>query len=177
MFGERALLPSSGRRDPDSAIIHGPHVISTASGRRVDSDLTLICVGIGTCNTQMLHCDYLTAAGQVKVRKTLQVHSHDHIFSLGDVADTGAQKSILPIYAQAKIVAANVVAMITGHALKTYTPSPEKTLSITLTPNEAIGQIPYLPAFLADFLFSLIKARHLILELVYPSYRQKLSWF
>lgn len=56
------------------------------------------------------------ANGFLRIRKTLQLHdpAYDHIFAVGDIADTGLHKAARPGGAQAKAVAKNVLSMIEG---------------------------------------------------------------
>jgi NADH dehydrogenase FAD-containing subunit len=63
--------------------------------------------------------------GFIRVEPTLQLPGYHHIFSVGDIADTGAHKAARPGAAQAAVLAKNVLALIEGR---------EPADRITITP-------------------------------------------
>lgn len=64
----------------------------------------------------------------VKVKPTLQIVDSEfpHVFSIGDVADTGAHKAARPAIAQAQIVLRNIQKLMKDEKaeLDTYKPDP-----------------------------------------------------
>jgi NADH dehydrogenase FAD-containing subunit len=154
----------------------GKHVVQTNSGLEIASDLTFICIGSGTPNSEIcstLADGVLTDSGFVKVNEFLQLETEGlgHIFryliltSLGDVADTEASKSVLPTYKrslcniESYVVARNIIAAIDKKPLTTFKGSPDVILSIVLSPYDAIGQVPYVPGIIADLAIIVAKSR------------------
>lgn len=97
IFNERILLD---REQNNNIVWVSDHYIKTESGKEIHSNLTFLCLGIGSPNTHMLHSEILNKKKEVKVKSTLQVDcaGYEHVFALGDVAATGSSKCILPIY-------------------------------------------------------------------------------
>jgi apoptosis-inducing factor 2 len=136
LLGERVKLDElqTAKR---TAVVEGDHVVHTASGKALEANLTFLCLGIGKPNTEYLPTEMLNEKGQVKVKSTLQAdhEAYGHVFSLGDVAATGATPWILPIYSQSKVVASNIHAMFQSinPVLNTYTSSPDTIVALTLS--------------------------------------------
>lgn len=82
--------------------------------------------------------------GHITVQPSLQIHSivnkFDHIFALGDVADTGGPKMARAGHFQAKVVCNNILDLIRGRNTRaTYEPQVEIEGVIKLT----LGKVGY----------------------------------
>ena len=62
--------------------------------------------------------------GYIRIRPTMQFkdQNYPHMFAVGDIADTGAQKAARPGAAQAAVVAKNILALVEGR-------NPEETFA------------------------------------------------
>ncbi|KAK0201243.1 FAD/NAD-P-binding domain-containing protein [Desarmillaria ectypa] len=104
--------------------------ITLADGRDVKTDLVIPCTG----STVPLSDPLLSLSPSsvdpetkyVKVKPTLQIvdSKFPHVFSIGDVADTGAHKAARPAIAQAQIVLRNIQRLMRDEKaeLDTYKP-------------------------------------------------------
>jgi NADH dehydrogenase FAD-containing subunit len=72
--------------------------------------------------------------GFVRVRPTLQLQDKGfpHIFAVGDIADTGAQKAARPGSVQAGVVARNIQALIEGRRVEEEYAPPPAAIHLTL---------------------------------------------
>jgi NADH dehydrogenase FAD-containing subunit len=119
-----------------------PVEIQTESGERVSADLWYRCFGV------TVHTDYLRGAlaaarddaGYVRVDAHLRVAREERVFALGDIA-AGDRDMAGIATAQAKVVVANVTAMITGGELTSYERHPT-VIAIPLGPEGGAGQLP-----------------------------------
>jgi NADH dehydrogenase FAD-containing subunit len=141
--------------------IEGNHTVRTAKGVEIKSDLTLFCVSRPRPNSQFLEAfdsSLVDENGFIIVKPTLQLgpKRFSHIFSLGDVAKTGAPKMALVLEEQARIVAKNITLMITsrGSSLVKYKAPEDKSMVISLGRWDAITaySIPLLDPIIHLFL-------------------------
>jgi apoptosis-inducing factor 2 len=127
--GTRAVVPPSGF--PTSV---DDFQLELKDGRRISANLVIPATG-QTPNNQFLRDLEPTpgsailnpANGFIRVLPTLQFQDpkYPNFFAAGDIADSGAHKAARPGVGQARVVADNVVAMISGQA---------PTEHITITP-------------------------------------------
>jgi NADH dehydrogenase FAD-containing subunit len=134
----------------------GQHQVVTKSGITFHSDLTINATGKLIPNTRFLPAELLNDAGFVNVSSTLQFEHPDykHCFALGDVADTASAKVYHLIPNQVSVVVANVKSFMLGMELKKHLvpePNPQLIL-VPLGRNDAFGNIPMVPFFLADWI-------------------------
>ncbi|KAJ3121185.1 hypothetical protein HK098_003911 [Nowakowskiella sp. JEL0407] len=120
---EKVDIAALGLDKEGQALYEGEKTIQTSKGEII-SDLQVVAVGgykpiSGPIKTLG---DVLDSRGFVKVKATLQLESesHSHIFSLGDVAATGATKMGMSIMGQSPVVSDNIIALITKKPLKLY---------------------------------------------------------
>lgn len=76
-------------------------------------------------------------------------------------------------YIEASIVADNIHALENGGLLKKYVNTPDSMIAMTLSSRDAIGQIPYVPSFIADRIISFLKSSNFMLWKIFGTYGQK----
>jgi apoptosis-inducing factor 2 len=161
---------------PGCAHIEGEHVVNTNSGKKLKSDLTFLCTGSGAPNSGFLSPELLTEKKEVKVLDTLQVDNaeYHHVFSLGDVAATGATKWTMPIRAQGKVVADNIHLLVTKSTkpLQKFVVTPDSIVAVTISSKAAVAQIPYVPYVMSDFMIKSMKCKDLLLSMIVPQFGQ-----
>ncbi|KAJ6575311.1 FAD/NAD(P)-binding domain-containing protein [Mycena capillaripes] len=106
----------------------GPVSLKTRKGHVIDADLVVATRGPRP-NTEFvaksLGADVLDERNQIKVRPTLQLLDHPDIFAVGDAINTVEQKQVMKAIAHSAIVAANIIAYLSGGTLKPYKGSTE----------------------------------------------------
>jgi NADH dehydrogenase FAD-containing subunit len=97
----------------------GSSVVTTFNGAQFSCDFSMNAVPNMTPNTKFMPPEILDKAFYVKVKPTLQVDHFNwlHVFSLGDVAATGAPKQVLPIDDMAEVITKNISYLITRNSL------------------------------------------------------------
>lgn len=165
VLSERVVTP-----DPNEGVVYETHTLTTKKGTTFESDLTFFCVGNGVPNSQIattLSPTIVNGRKEIKVKSTLQLsdESFPHIFSLGDVAATGAPKMQVVLDAQIGVVSANLVSSITGGTkLKEYAYSESALMFVSLGKKDAIGIMPWAPGFMTDAMAKMFKSKHLFLD-------------
>ncbi|KAJ3130278.1 Apoptosis-inducing factor 2 [Nowakowskiella sp. JEL0407] len=144
---EKVNLSALGLDKEGQALYEGEKTIKTSKGDVV-SDLQVVAVGAYKPLSAPLKTlgDVLDSRGYVKVKATLQLESerYAHIFSLGDVAATGAPKMAIGIMGQTPIVSDNLIASITKKTLKLYDPNAGmKGIMVTLGKSDGIGYLHF----------------------------------
>ncbi|EST08196.1 Pyridine nucleotide-disulfide oxidoreductase, NAD-binding domain protein [Kalmanozyma brasiliensis GHG001] len=102
-------------------------------GSKLEADLVLMCTG-QTPRSELL-ASYaptaITKNGFISVQPTLQIQSphptvlHKRIFALGDIADSGAAKTVRSAIGQIQTVKNNILALIQGaQKLEHFNPGP-----------------------------------------------------
>nr|KAJ3418385.1 Apoptosis-inducing factor 2 [Polyrhizophydium stewartii] len=152
--------------DP-SGIRRGSHTVATEGGKTFESDLTIFAVGFGRPNSDLIATlpgdSHTDGKGFIRVKPTLQIASDEYpnIFSLGNVAATGAALTSLNASKQAEIVTGNIIALLRGKPLENFTIPKQNLIIVTLGPQTAFGEIPMVPNFMADFIGRTMKSPHL----------------
>ena len=165
-------------KDDNKSVWEGQHTVKTESGKSISSDYTLFCWGRGKPNAgfvSSLGADLLNEKGEVKIKKTHQLDHSDfgHIFAMGDVAATQAPKTFMCAMGQIEAVAKNIQASLSGKALIEHTASAPPMMAVVLNSNTAVGQVPWMPGFVADYLVKSFKAKHLLLNRMKGEYNSK----
>lgn len=164
ILNDRAILLPEQETQP---YICGSHVIETEKGLEIESDLTIYCIGKAQPNSRFLQSTLphlLDRHGFIKVKMTLQVDDADlgHIYSLGDVAATGAAKMTKSVMEQAPIVAQNIQTQIQDFKsgkkseLKLFKPPKDDMIAIPLGKGLGIVQVGFLPLWLQYLLAPLL---------------------
>lgn len=126
------VLVNERPKAPEAQARPGPASLTFLSGSTEQFDLVIPCTG-QVPNSSALsysHPDAISpSTGYILVRPTLQllvskINSHaDHIFALGDVADHGGAHMARATWAQAHVVADNMMALIEGkQKVRAYEP-------------------------------------------------------
>ncbi|KAI9356293.1 hypothetical protein DFJ73DRAFT_623213 [Zopfochytrium polystomum] len=132
-LGSRVKIPEGGFPDFTPGKFYN---VELANGETVETDLTMLCTGQTprTSFLKSLSPASLDDSGFIRVRPTLQVASADaaappavldRIYAVGDVADSGAMKTVRSGMAHVPVVVANILAQIEHEAANcTFTPGP-----------------------------------------------------
>ncbi|GAA6006716.1 hypothetical protein JCM11491_003154 [Sporobolomyces phaffii] len=127
VLGSRAEIPAGGFK-------HGggePSTVRTLDGRSVEADCIIQSTG-QTPNSQLVSSfapSAIASNGFVSVDRTLAVSPRSkveadeldgRVFAIGDIADTGAQKAARPAMAHARVLAQNVVKLVTGESRSSF---------------------------------------------------------
>ncbi|KAL0487000.1 apoptosis-inducing factor-like protein [Acrasis kona] len=126
ILNDRVIIPPGGFSGQDST------TVTTKNGDQINADFVLLCGGQTPLSETLLQLapDCVDAESkEIKVEPTLQIANcqYNHIFAIGDVADTGAQKLAAYSCNQGDIVIQNILALIDSKEsdLKTYIPDSD----------------------------------------------------
>lgn len=106
----------------DRVLRHEGRAFVSEQGRRLHSDIAFLCTGIEP-NFSFLDDGLkqaLNEQGYIKVNEYLQVSGFQNIFAAGDITNTAVEKTAQNAEKQASVVAANIHALETEKALRTY---------------------------------------------------------
>ncbi|KAH7886107.1 hypothetical protein F5I97DRAFT_1809211 [Phlebopus sp. FC_14] len=142
--------------------------VTTRSGRNIETaDLVISTRGPkpNTAFIASLGQDTLNGQGYVKVKPTLQLLNHPHIFAAGDIIEWAEQKQAAKTRGHAAVVVENVLSVLGDKsATKEYKGSPE----IIIVTNGRDGGMAYIPFFggftLGDWFARLVKSRTLMIS-------------
>lgn len=94
----------------------------TDKGTEIEADLVLLCAGKKESNS-VYPSEWLSEAGQIKVRPTLQLEKHENIYAIGDINDVDENKQAAFCPLQAGKCASNIAHQIKAKGkLEKYTP-------------------------------------------------------
>ena len=139
--------------------------ITTAAREELTADVWYRCFGVA------IHTEYLRGAlaeardggGYVHVDEHLQVVGQDRVFALGDIADADRNMAGMA-GAQAKVVADNIRALITGEGeLAVYQQFPP-VIAVPLGPEGGAGQLPGHDGIAGPETIAEIKGRAMLLD-------------
>ncbi|KAF8579871.1 FAD/NAD-P-binding domain-containing protein [Ramaria rubella] len=113
VLGDRAVIPQEV-----FPVNQGSFEVELQSGRVVLADFAIISIGQTPQSSLItsLSPSSITHKGFISVRPTLQLDdkTNPNVFAIGDIGDTGANKAARPGMAQAKLVARNIIHLISG---------------------------------------------------------------
>jgi NADH dehydrogenase FAD-containing subunit len=121
------------------------HYRDTTNGDIAKPDLVLSAIGT-LPNSEFMRTNLSAALddrGYVKVNEQLQVEGFEHIYALGDVADTGSFKLGYIAGMQAEFVAKNIAAQRKNRPLKAYKPMTKLMALIPTGPKTGLVQLPF----------------------------------
>ncbi|CAK9000974.1 Apoptosis-inducing factor homolog A [Durusdinium trenchii] len=108
-LGRRVALDKA--RDSAETVVPGKQTLVLDNGDQLETDLLFVCIGT-TPNNSMYPPAWLAPdSGLLRVRHTMQLQDHDHIFAVGDIADVAPEKMFRYGVVQADIVVANIVTL------------------------------------------------------------------
>ncbi|KAJ6504426.1 FAD/NAD(P)-binding domain-containing protein [Mycena vulgaris] len=147
----------------------GSVTLKTRKGTVIEADFVIATRGprprtefIG----KSLGADTLDERNQIKVKPTLQLLEHPDIFALGDAINTVEQKQVMKASAHAAIVAANVVAYLSGGSLKPYKGSSEMIL-VTNGKGGGRGYMSFMGGItLGDWFVRMVKSKTLMVPMI-----------
>ncbi|ETS61384.1 hypothetical protein PaG_04411 [Moesziomyces aphidis] len=127
-LGSRVVVPSSGFPSFSQGQTFD---VELQNGDKVKADLVLMCTG-QTPRSELLASyapDAITSDGFINVQPTMQVSTTAplarRMFALGDVANSGASKTVRAASGQIDVIKSNILALIQGNTqLQTFTPGP-----------------------------------------------------
>ena len=117
--------------------------ITTEAGEELTADVWYRCFGV-SIRTEYLRgalAEARDAGGYVRVDEHLQVVGQDRVFALGDIADADRNTAGMA-GAQAKIVADNIRALITGEGEQAVYEQFPPVIAVPLGPEGGAGQLP-----------------------------------
>jgi NADH dehydrogenase FAD-containing subunit len=132
--------------------------VNLTNGQQVDTDFVILATGQKPNNELMDSLPNSNPEGLInplngflRIKKTMQLQddAYSNIFAVGDIADTGVHKAARPGAAQAKVVATNIVSMISDGAPEAHFEKSPRAIHLSLglkrnvifrNPDEANGQ-------------------------------------
>jgi apoptosis-inducing factor 2 len=144
-LGAELLLGSPLRAEPPTAAGElGTFTVATQAGTEVTADIWFRCYGVTPAS------DYLAGGlaaarrpdGFIEVTPELLVTGQERVFALGDVSAADQNKGAGAAGRQARVVAGNIRALITGDGeLARYQPPPTGII-VPIGPGGGAGQRP-----------------------------------
>ncbi len=139
--------------------------ITTESGEELTADVWYRCFGVS------IRTEYLRGAlaeardggGYVRVDEHLQVVGQDRVFALGDIADADRNTAGMA-GAQAKIVAGNIRALITGEGEQAVYEKFPPVIAVPLGPEGGAGQLPGHDGIAGPEIIAEIKGRTMMVD-------------
>lgn len=149
----RAKVPEKGFPNDGSQF-----TVDLTNGEQVETDFVILATGqkpnnelVDTLPTTDPEGLVNQANGFLRIRKSLQLQdaAYDNIFAVGDIADTGVHKAARPGAAQAKVVATNILSMLSGGNPEAQFEKSPRAIHLSLglkrnvifrNPDEANGQ-------------------------------------
>lgn len=136
---QRGIAVLCGRR----AAAVEPASVLLEDGERLPADLVIWATGAEGHPFLRSSGFAVDRGGFVRVRRTLQVLDHDHVFADGDCAvpeDTPAlRRAGVHAVRQGPYLAANLMAFLKGGRLREYTPQLEALALLNLSDGSAVG--------------------------------------
>lgn len=142
-----------------------PISIETEAGLQLTADIWFRCFGV-TPQTGYLRgrlADARGAGGYIAVDQHLRVVGQPGVFALGDAADADRDMAGMAS-AQAKVVAANVSALVTGEGELTSYERYPTVIAVPLGPEGGAGQLPGQDAIAGPEAIAELKGRHMLMD-------------
>lgn len=114
--GARVYMPRDGFSEKQ-----GPITVELSNGSSMCTEFVIFATGQRPNNSLVAGLESSSGVsvvnpgnGMIRVRPTLQFidSEYDHLFAVGDIADTGAHKAARPGMVQADVVTANIKALL-----------------------------------------------------------------
>ena len=140
-----------------------PFTVRTEAGAEVSADIWFRCYGVAPVS------DYLgdalsgarTTEGFIEVTPELRVAGQERVVAIGDVS-TADRKMAAWAAAQAKVVAANILALIQGTGELTAYETGPTAIAVPLGPAGGAGQFPGQESIVGAETIAEVKGRHMM---------------
>lgn len=157
---DKGITVTLNTRADVSSIPSDPFKPHTING--IESDYTFVATGSLVPNSAFLPESSVDAKGFIKVDSFLEIddtiYGKGVAYALGDVAATGASKTLMAVKEQGPVVAANILLRLNGKGKpKQYKGSPAKMMMVTLGKNDGIAYFPPMPGFLLRWMTKSMK--------------------
>lgn len=153
--------------DDGDGFIQGPYSYLLSNGRSLSADLTVVCVGNGKQDSNLVTA--VDEHNRVKVLKTLQVEGMPNVFCVGDANNVNETKLGYYGQVQAKVAAKNIRKISQRKKLDEYKPAGGEsefgTMFVPLGPKRGVGGVGN--KVMGDFAVSLIKGKGLFKKKVF----------
>ncbi|KAI8898387.1 hypothetical protein BC833DRAFT_590172 [Globomyces pollinis-pini] len=169
LLGERIIKPKDFQTD--ELLVH--QHLKTKSGLEIYADLVLDSTGSIKPNTGFVEefdPTSITESGYIQVTNTLQLEAYKNIFSLGDVANTGAPKMAAVLDPQVSTVTSNIYAMIHQKGLTEYVTPANDTMFLSVGKKDAFGCFKGYNNIVLDYAGIYLKSGDLFLGQLKPLY-------
>ncbi|KAJ2996818.1 Apoptosis-inducing factor 2, partial [Globomyces sp. JEL0801] len=169
LLGERIIKPKDFQTD--ELLVH--QHLKTKSGLEIYADLVLDSTGSIKPNTGFVEefdPTSITESGYIQVTNTLQLEAYKNIFSLGDVANTGAPKMAAVLDPQVSTVTSNIYAMIHQKGLTEYVTPVNDTMFLSVGKKDAFGCFKGYNNIVLDYAGIYLKSGDLFLGQLKPLY-------
>jgi len=175
-----------GRVEQDEPI---DSIVTTTKGEKIEADLVCKAVGIHFFAGELMDNSLkasLTDTGQVSCRPTLQLDTCDSVFACGEIVcvpegSFADVRGVLHAHETAKIVAKNVVGILSGKELSVFQWSKKpfnNMVMIVLNPQTGIGALG-MPRFMSrveDFICRTAKAKDFFLSIKAKEFGKNKTW-
>ncbi|RJL24472.1 NAD(P)/FAD-dependent oxidoreductase [Bailinhaonella thermotolerans] len=144
-FGVELLLGTSLDSEPPvEPGVAAPFTVR-AGAREISADIWFRAYGVSVDTAYLSEelAGVATPRGHVRVRETLNLDGHDHIYAIGDITDVQEPKMAANAMRHAEVVAENILAQVRGERPgKVYEISPLPFVLLPLGPEAGVGQLP-----------------------------------
>jgi NADH dehydrogenase FAD-containing subunit len=140
-----------------------PFTITTEAGAEVSADMWFRCYGVAPVSDYLGEelAGALTADGFIEVTPDLRVAGQERVFAIGDVS-TADRKMAAWATAQAKVVAANILALSQGTGELTSYETAPTAIAVPLGPEGGAGQFPGQESIVGAETVAEVKGRHMM---------------
>ena len=140
-----------------------PFTITTEAGAEVSADMWFRCYGVAPVSDYLGEelAGALTADGFIEVTPQLRVAGQERVFAIGDVS-TADRKMAAWATAQAKVVAANILALSQGAGELTAYETGPTAIAVPLGPEGGAGQFPGQESIVGAETVAEVKGRHMM---------------
>ncbi|PZF83411.1 NAD(P)/FAD-dependent oxidoreductase [Jiangella anatolica] len=165
-FGVRLVLGSPLRALPDTpAATAAPVTVTTEAGDELSADIWFRAFGV-TPATGFVTGSLANARddqGYLRVDDQLRVVGHENVYAIGDIGDADRNMAATARL-QAQLVAANLVARITGAGEVTGYEKLPPMVAIPLGPEGGAGQLPGIEGLAGPDVIAQVKGRSMLME-------------
>eukprot|EP01023_Acetabularia_acetabulum_P001887 TRINITY_DN1074_c0_g1_i2.p3 TRINITY_DN1074_c0_g1~~TRINITY_DN1074_c0_g1_i2.p3 ORF type:complete len:402 (+),score=83.88 TRINITY_DN1074_c0_g1_i2:156-1361(+) len=146
---------------------HGlqPRTVQLASGRKIESDVQILCAGMSPCSKLVKHFDesLLDDKNFVKVLPNLQLDGKSNIYCIGDASNHDSPKMAFLADLQAKFLAKQLPLLMRAkiEVLPAFKGLPGEAILVTLGSSGGVVQLPFFGGMVLGNLVASMKAKDL----------------